>query len=191
LNFSTAAIRTHRSERRESLRVPGPPGGRLATPLLFPTVTNYEERALREELQELRTMAVNADHLRWITRGGDARRFDGLIREFADEWRALAESVACCLVARLGIPPDGRALSLTSGVDPVWPPSEWLDVLQASDWVIRELAVLSRWARVRGEEIDRADIRQLFERVSQTISMELERFQAWAERVGAPVGEVG
>jgi len=111
---------------------------------------NTTEMLLQEELQDLRSLLVQADHLRWVTRGEDATSFCSLVRRFSEEWRIWSEGVARCLI-RLGVPPDGRVSSLTEGSYRAWLPGEWVDVREADEWMLRELGVLGDRRKKKGK----------------------------------------
>jgi hypothetical protein len=81
-------------------------------------------------------------HLRWVTRGPDAKDFDELVYRFSEDWRRWSESVASCLI-HLGFPPDGRVSALTEGSYRGWLPGDWVEIGEAGKWITRELGVLS------------------------------------------------
>jgi hypothetical protein len=122
------------------------------------------EPLLQEELQDLRSLVVHADHLRWVTRGARTSGFDAIVSRFIGDWREWSERAARSLVD-LGIPPDGRVSSLTDGSYRAWLPDGWVEGADAESWMFHELGVLAEWARVRKELATPAEFTEFFEAV--------------------------
>lgn len=140
------------------------------------------DRLLQDELRDLRSLVINADHIRWVTIGADSAALDTLLHTFADDWRELSDRVAHCLVAH-GSPPDGRVSTLTDVSKRGWlPGGSWIAVDDARQWVCRELANLASWAHTRGEEVGDAALAPLFTEVERCIGAELDQFAKWWER---------
>ena len=143
------------------------------------------ETLLQEELQDLRSLVVHADHLRWVTRGPEAKDFDALVYRFSEDWRRWSESVASCLI-HLGSPPDGRVSALTEGSYRAWLPDDWVEIGEAGRWITRELGVLSEWVHVRKEEAGLSEVVRLFEGIEMGIAQERTEFRgmepwSWAD----------
>jgi starvation-inducible DNA-binding protein len=136
------------------------------------------ETLLQEELQDLRSLIVHADHLRWVTRGPAAKGFGALVYRFSEDWRRWSESIADCLID-LGVPPDGRVSSLTDGSYRAWLPGDWVETPEADRWILSELGVLAEWAHVRKEEAKPLEVVQLFEDIETGIAQERTEFQDW------------
>jgi hypothetical protein len=141
------------------------------------------ETLLQEELQDLRSLVVHADHLRWVTRGRDAKDFDALVYRFSEDWRRWSESLANRLV-QLGSPPDGRVSALTEGSYRAWLPGDWVEIGEARRWITRELGVLSEWAHVRKEEAGLSEVVRLFEGIEMGIAQERTEFREWSNGRG-------
>jgi hypothetical protein len=138
---------------------------------------------LEEELQDLRSLVVHADHLRWVTHSPEAKDFDALVYRFSEDWRRWSESVASCLV-HLGSPPDGRVSALTEGSYRAWLPGDWVEIGEAGRWITRELGVLSEWVHVRKEEARLSEVVRLFEGIEMGIAQERTEFQEWSRGRG-------
>ena len=134
---------------------------------------------LQEELQELRTLVVHSDHLRWVTRGAQASGFDAIVYRFAEDWRRWSECVARALID-LDLPPDGRVSSLTEGSYRAWLPDGWIERADAENWIGRELEVLAEWAHVRREQA-KTGLVELFEAIETGVGEERTAFQNWLE----------
>lgn len=145
---------------------------------------------LQEELQDLRSLVVHADHLRWVTRGSEAKDFDAMVYRFSEDWRRWSESVASCLI-HLGFPPDGRVSALTEGSYRAWPPDDWVEIGEADEWITRELAVLSEWLQARKEGAGRSEVVRLFEGIEMGIAHERTEFQEWSHGRGRTTGHAG
>jgi hypothetical protein len=137
-----------------------------------------DTRPLQEELQDLRSLQIHADHLRWIARGARSQEFDRLLRDFSEEWRDCAEQVAHSLAA-LGQPPDGRVASLTEGSYRGWLPGNWLGMEGAAEWVERELGVLGSWAHLRSEQASDGNLEEVFDVIERVLAAELATFVVW------------
>jgi hypothetical protein len=136
------------------------------------------ESLLQQELQDLRSIFVHADHLRWVTRGAAAKDFDALVFRFSENWRRWSEPVASCLI---GVPPDGRVSSLTDASYRAWLADDWIESSEADRWILRELGVLAEWAHVRKEDAEPVAVAQLFEIIEAGVAQERTEFQAWTE----------
>jgi hypothetical protein len=136
------------------------------------------ETLLQEEMQDLRSLVVHADHLRWVTRGPEAKDFDALVYRFSEDWRRWSESVASCLV-HLGSAPDGRVSALTEGSNRACLPGEWVEIGEAGRWITHELGVLSKWAHARKEEAELTEVVRLLEGIEMGIARERTEFQDW------------
>lgn len=139
---------------------------------------------LQEELRDLRSLVVHADHLRWVTRGAEGSGFDEIVYRFAEDWRRWSECVARTLLG-LDVSPDGRVSSLTDGSYRAWLPVGWVESPVAEQWIRRELKVLAEWAHVRKEQAAKADVVELFEAIETGVGEELAAFEKWSE-VRAP-----
>ena len=135
-------------------------------------------RLLQDELQDLRSLTVHADHVRWVTVGQDAKSFELLVRYFSDEWRGWAERLAHRLVDRRW-PPDGRVSALPDGSYRSWLSGEWLEISEAGDWMDHELRVLGNWARARSEEVDEPDVVRLLVEIEDGLATQLDQLTAW------------
>jgi hypothetical protein len=144
------------------------------------------EHLLEEELQDLRSMGVHADHVRWVTQGRDAGAFDALLRRFSEEWRGWVEQIAHGLVRR-GIPPDGRVSALTDGRYRGWLARDWLEISEASAWVTGEIRVLGNWARSRGEDVNEHELKGLFGEIEKGLAAELDTFRRWCDQKGSTI----
>jgi starvation-inducible DNA-binding protein len=144
------------------------------------------EALLQEELRDLRSLVVHADHLRWVTRGAAAKDLDALVYRFSEDWRRWSESIASCLV-KLGVPPDGRVSSLTDGSYRAWLPDDWVETSEADRWILGELGVLAEWAHVRKEAAEPLEVVQLFEDIETGVAQERTELQNWSDaHVQAP-----
>lgn len=147
------------------------------------------ETLLQEELQDLRSLVVHADHLRWVTRGPDAKDFDALVYRFSEDWRRWSESVASCLV-HLGSPPDGRVSALAEGSYRAWLPGDWVEIGEAGRWITRELGVLSEWVHLRKEEAGLSEVVRLLEGIEMGIAQERSEFREWSHGRGQTTDRV-
>jgi hypothetical protein len=138
------------------------------------------EALLQEELRDLRSLVVQADHLRWVTRGSAAEDFDALVYRFSEDWRRWSESIASCLV-NLGVPPDGRVSSLTDGSYRAWLPDDWVETSEAVRWTLRELGILAEWAHARKDAAEPLEVVQLFEDIETGVAQERTELENWSD----------
>ena len=134
------------------------------------------ERLLQEELRDLRSMSVRADHVRWVTSGPRADAFGALVGRFSVEWRDWTEKIAHSLIAHAW-PPDGRISALKE--ERAWLAAEWLEMGQASEWIARELEVLASWAHSRAEQVEADDLIQLFSDIEDGLAAQRLRLGTW------------
>jgi hypothetical protein len=140
------------------------------------------EHLLQEELQDLRTLSIHSDHLRWVTCGRDIEKFDAIVSQFAAEWRGWGDELAHCLI-RHGYPPDARVSALTNGSHRGWLSADWLDISDAGKWIARELDVLSSWSHWRREEAEEDEVKTLFAQIEKGLVAELYSFTVWQNRI--------
>lgn len=150
---------------------------------------------LQQELQDLRSMEVQADHVRWLVKDETGPKLDRLLCQFAEQWRDAADRVAKSLV-RHGEPPDGRLGSLADGSYRGWLPREWLDGRDAARWALHEIEVLGNWSRLRSESVEDQDVAEVCRDIAQVMESELVALRNWSEQrfeacAEDPVDEVG
>jgi hypothetical protein len=183
-----------KSERNDAVRV-GPAGvGVLLTEevrMNLPTIIPTDARAAQEELVDLRSLAVHADHVRWTTRGPHAGAFSSVVRRFATEWAAWSERLADYLVGH-HTTPDGRVSTLTHGRYRGWLPCTWRDAVEAETWLLHEIEVLRSWTHTRAEETeDRAALGALLTDIEAGLDRQLHACEAWtSDHNGTPSGRM-
>ena len=80
---------------------------------------------LQAELRDLLSLAVVADHVRWVLIGDGVAEFRDWLGDAVAEWRNLADEIATHMVA-LGVAPDGRVRALAKDIPLNWVPEGWL-----------------------------------------------------------------
>jgi DNA-binding ferritin-like protein len=118
---------------------------------------------LQQELHDLLSLAVVGDHVRWVLVDDDD--LAEWLACVVPQWRALADRVACRLVA-LGVPPDARVRSLVQDTSIHWVPDGWLNREQAERLLVDRLHALSTWARLRRSQATDTETAQLLETVA-------------------------
>ena len=114
---------------------------------------------LQQQLNDLVSLAVVGDHVRWVARGdGSAELVEWLTASVA-EWRGCADRVAQQLSSS-GVAPDGRIRSLVRDIPVNWVPDGWLSADEGRRLVLDRVARVATWTRYRRSyaEGPRADV---------------------------------
>jgi hypothetical protein len=130
------------------------------------TMTPAQARLLQDELQDLRSLSVHADHVRWITREPEGESLRTLLKGFSSEWSEWTERVALFLIGQ-GRPPDGRVSALTESSYRAWLPGDWLDTSKAGAWIAEEIEVLDNWTHERSDQALEAELVALFTEIER------------------------
>jgi starvation-inducible DNA-binding protein len=119
---------------------------------------------LQAELQDLLSLAVVGDHVRWVLTGDEAVVLAEWLADAVPQWRALADQVAKHLVT-LGVAPDGRVRSLAKDIPLHWVPDGWLRAAEARQLVTHRLGTAAEWARYRRSQATNPDTVRLLDAV--------------------------
>jgi starvation-inducible DNA-binding protein len=136
---------------------------------------------LQEQLLDLLSLAIVADHVRWVVTGEQASELGEWLAGAASHCRAWADQVAEHMVSR-GVAPDGRVRSVARDIPLHWVPDGWLPHDEAVRLVVYRLGGLAGWARYRQSRAADPDTAHLLE----TVSSGLEAYLDEGRRMLAP-----
>jgi starvation-inducible DNA-binding protein len=112
------------------------------------TPRRRDEDELQQQLNDLLSLAVVGDHVRWVAKGDGAAELVEWLTEAVAEWRGCAERVAQHLSSS-GLAPDGRIRSLATDIPVNWVPDGWLSADEARRLVLDRIATVAGWTRYR------------------------------------------
>jgi DNA-binding ferritin-like protein len=107
------------------------------------TPRRRDEDELQQQLNDLLSLAVVGDHVRWVAKGDGAAELVEWLTEAVAEWRGCADRVAQHLSSS-GLAPDGRIRSLATDIPVNWVPDGWLSADEARRLVLDRIATVAR-----------------------------------------------
>jgi hypothetical protein len=116
----------------------------------FGTPPSSEAVALQDTYLDLRYMAVETEHLRWVLRPRESSLASVVLEGLAAEWRRWSDDIAQQLVA-LDVAPDGRVdtISRSRYHNPV--PQGWREPQTVLTGLRQELLMRADWCRGRAD----------------------------------------
>jgi len=130
--------------------------------MLEGSIQGLGTREIQAELRDLLCLAVVGDHLRWVLAGDGAAELADWLAEATVQWRGWADQVAKHLVS-LGVPPDGRLLSLAKDIPLNWVPDGWLSPDEARRLLTARLGTVAERARYRRSQTTDAETKELLD----------------------------
>jgi starvation-inducible DNA-binding protein len=123
------------------------------------TPRRRDEDELQQQLNDVLSLAVAGDHVRWVVTGDGSAELAAWLTVAVAEWRGCADRVAQELSAS-GVAPDGRIRSLARDIPVNWVPDGWLSAADARRLVLDRIGTVAKWTRYRCSCADghRADL---------------------------------
>ena len=107
-----------------------------------------DEDELQQQLNDLLSLAVVGDHVRWVARGDGAAELVEWLTVAVAEWRGCADRVAQHLSSS-GVAPDGRIRSLVRDIPVNWVPEGWLSADEGRRLVLDRITTVAKWTQYR------------------------------------------